>query len=104
VQPHPGPVAWAEGQIPSPHGALDVSWRQGAGQFTLTVTAPRGTSGDISVPATSRAVVTVNGRVAWTGTPGASTTRAAAFGASLAGGYVTLHAVPGGARTTITVG
>jgi len=103
VQLHPGPVAWAEGQLPGPHGALDVSWRQRAGQFTLTVTAPRGTSGDISVPVTTGAVVVVDGRVAWTGAPRAASLAVNQGGASKANGYVTLHAVPGGPSITITV-
>ncbi|HEY3709825.1 MAG TPA: alpha-L-rhamnosidase C-terminal domain-containing protein, partial [Amycolatopsis sp.] len=26
VEPHPGPVAWARGQVPTPHGPITVSW------------------------------------------------------------------------------
>jgi Bacterial alpha-L-rhamnosidase C-terminal domain len=63
VQPHPGTVAWARGQLPTPHGPLKVSWSNGRNAFTLTVDAPRGTSGTITVPASARtARVVVNGR------------------------------------------
>jgi hypothetical protein len=98
VQPHPVSVTWAEGQLPTPHGSLDVSWRQASGQFTLRVTAPRGTSGDVSVPVTSAdAEVTVNGRAVWA--DGGSRES----GAVLSGGYVTLHDVRGGTALTIDV-
>lgn len=99
VQPHPASVAWAEGQLPTPHGVLDVNWRQGAGgYFTLHVTAPRGTSGDVSVPvAHPDSQVIVNGQVAWTAG------RSRAFGAALASGYVTLHDVRGGTPLSVTV-
>ncbi|HEX9336160.1 MAG TPA: alpha-L-rhamnosidase C-terminal domain-containing protein, partial [Pseudonocardiaceae bacterium] len=52
VSPHPGTVAWARGQLPTPHGPLDVNWTAGSGRttFTLIVTAPAGTSGTVSVP------------------------------------------------------
>lgn len=52
VQPHPGTVHWARGQLPTPHGPLEVSWTTGSGQvpFRLDVTAPGGTSGTVSVP------------------------------------------------------
>lgn len=98
VQPHPTSVAWAEGQLPTPHGPLDVSWRQGNGQFTLHVTAPRGTSGDIAVPgADAHAQVIVDGRTVWRDGTGQ------AFGATLANGYVTLHGIRGGSQVSISV-
>jgi len=51
VAPHPGSVTWARGQLPTPHGPLQVSWSTGGGSvFALTVDAPRGTSGTITVP------------------------------------------------------
>jgi hypothetical protein len=98
VQPHPVSVTWAEGQLPTPHGPLDVSWRQGDGQFSLRVTAPRGTSGDIAVPVTdAHAQVIVDGRTVWSDGTGR------AFGATLADGYVTLQAVGGGSPVSISV-
>lgn len=99
VQPHPASVTWAEGQLPTPHGDLDVSWRQGAGgQFTLRVTAPRGTSGDITVPvAGAGAEVIVDGRIAW------DDGSRQAFGAALADGSVTLHGIRGGSPVSVSV-
>ncbi|HEY0496761.1 MAG TPA: alpha-L-rhamnosidase C-terminal domain-containing protein [Kutzneria sp.] len=47
VAPHPGSVAWARGQLPTPHGPLGVSWRQSNGSITITVDAPPGTHGTI---------------------------------------------------------
>jgi hypothetical protein len=98
VQPHPVSVTWAQGQLPTPHGPLDVSWRQGSGQFTMRVSAPRGTSGDISVPVTSaNAEVTVNGRVVW------NAAGSQALGTVLSDGYVTLHNVRGGTPFSVDV-
>ncbi len=55
VRPRPGAVTWARGQVPTPRGPLRVQWesgqRRGAPTFTLRVTAPRGTSGQIAAPA-----------------------------------------------------
>jgi hypothetical protein len=51
VSPHPGGVAWARGAVPTPKGALSASWTQQGSVFALTVTAPRGTSGSLVVPA-----------------------------------------------------
>ncbi|MEA5365745.1 alpha-L-rhamnosidase C-terminal domain-containing protein [Amycolatopsis sp., V23-08] len=51
VAPKPGNVAWARGAVPTPKGALSASWTQVGPVFSLTVTAPRGTSGSLVVPA-----------------------------------------------------
>jgi len=50
VTPHPGDVAWAKGQLPTPHGPLQVAWTSGEHTFRLTVDAPRGTSGTVTLP------------------------------------------------------
>ena len=83
VQPQPGTVAWARGQLPMPHGALHVSWTRASATsatsaasaasgasgasaaFTLTLRAPGGTSGTVSVPALDggTGVVRVEGHV-----------------------------------------
>jgi hypothetical protein len=98
VQPHPASVTWAQGQLPTPRGPLDVSWRQGHDQFSLRVTAPRGTLGDVAVPvAGAGAEVIVDGRIAWDDGSGR------AFGAALADGYVTLHGVRGGSPVSVLV-
>jgi alpha-L-rhamnosidase-like protein len=51
VKPHPGSVAWAQGQVPVGTGSLAVRWAQDAApQFHLQVVAPAGTSGEVWVP------------------------------------------------------
>jgi hypothetical protein len=62
VQPHPGSVRWARGQLPTPHGPLFVSWSKGSSAFSLMLRAPQGTSGTVSVPASADAQVRVDGQ------------------------------------------
>ena len=59
VVPQPGSLSWAEGQVPTPSGAITVDWAQSAsaGQFNMQVTAPAGTSGQVWVPLASAASV-----------------------------------------------
>ena len=60
VAPQPGNLAWAQGQAPTPHGPLTVKWAQHNNTFDIDVTAPRGTTGTITVPA--NATIRVNGK------------------------------------------
>lgn len=55
VAPHPGTVAWAQGQVPTPHGPIIARWRQGSGRFALQVTIPARTGGQIVLPAAAAA-------------------------------------------------
>ena len=81
IQPHPGTVTWARGQLPTPHGPLDVSWNAGGGGFSLSVTAPAGTQGTVSLPVNGKSVrVRVDNR--W-------------VSATVAGGYATVTVGPG---------
>ncbi|HEX4221199.1 MAG TPA: alpha-L-rhamnosidase C-terminal domain-containing protein [Pseudonocardiaceae bacterium] len=64
VAPQPGNLTWAQGQAPTPHGPLTVKWGRRQHIFSLQVTAPRGTTGTITVPVTASSVITVNGRPA----------------------------------------
>jgi hypothetical protein len=97
VQPQPGDLAWAQGQVPTPHGPISVSWSRDArtGTFTMDVRAPRGTSGTVAVPVSGAASVLVDGAPAWTGSPAAAGARAGTGGVSSQGGYVYLHGVTG---------
>jgi alpha-L-rhamnosidase len=62
VDPHPGSLSWAEGDVPTPHGTIQVRWAQqpSSGRFALQVTAPDRTTGSLVVPVPrTGAVVTV---------------------------------------------
>lgn len=101
VQPHPGSLAWAEGQVPTPHGNVAVNWagQPGVDQFSMSVTAPAGTTGTVAVPTYGAAspVINVNGQVVWSG--GAFTATSGVSGASADANYVYLTGVQPGTYT-----
>lgn len=78
VQPHPGTLAWVEGQAPTPHGLLAVKWAQQSGQFAMQVDAPGSTTGTIAIPTLGarNATVILDGATVWSkgAAVGASTT------------------------------
>jgi hypothetical protein len=98
VNPHPGAISWARGQVPTPHGPLSVQWQTGTGRgepfFTLRVTAPAGTRGEIAVPADAKATVRLDGRPVHVGTGPAA--------ARISNGNVVIDGVGAGTHT-ITV-
>ncbi len=54
VQPQPGNLAWAQGQVRTARGPLTVKWAQDSTrQFHLQVVAPTGTGGEVWVPLAS---------------------------------------------------
>ncbi len=68
IAPQPGNVTWAQGQIPTPSGALVSRWRRGHrdSSWTLTMAAPKGTSGTVAVPELGRSrTITMDCRVVW---------------------------------------
>ncbi|MER5384573.1 alpha-L-rhamnosidase C-terminal domain-containing protein [Streptomyces sp. NPDC002688] len=68
VRPHPGGIAWAQGQLPTPQGPLKVKWENSAQAFELTVRVPAGTRGAVVFPMDSRDVtVRSGGRLLWDG-------------------------------------
>ncbi|MFE9877549.1 alpha-L-rhamnosidase C-terminal domain-containing protein [Streptomyces sp. NPDC005784] len=68
VRPHPGGIAWAQGQLPTPQGPLQVKWENSAKVFMLTVRVPAGTRGAVTFPMDSHEVtVRGSGRVLWNG-------------------------------------
>ena len=104
VIPHPGGVTWAAGRLSTPHGPLTVSWRVGgsagrdASSFTLTVSVPEGTSGQVALPISGSGQIEVrsDGRVV----PSGSTASAAGTdGARVQGGYVILDGIGAGTHT-----
>lgn len=69
VEPQPVDLEWAQGDVPTPAGILSSRWQRGANDssFTLTIEAPRGTSGQVSVPQLGAArTIAVDGTVVWT--------------------------------------
>ncbi len=50
VAPQTGDLSWVQGQVPTPHGPIAVSWSHTNGILNLEVTAPSGTTGEIWVP------------------------------------------------------
>lgn len=67
VAPNPGDLKWAQGVVPTPHGAISVRWqRNGRRSFVITVQAPSATSGSVVVPLLGRGgAIARNGRVLW---------------------------------------
>jgi hypothetical protein len=43
VEPHRGDLLWAQGVVPTPHGAIKVGWRGEAAGLRVEITAPPGT-------------------------------------------------------------
>ncbi len=93
VEPHPGTLRWAKGTVPTPNGAIELSWRRvGSGGFTVRLTSPAHTSGAVAVPTFGRRVqVRIGGTQVWNGTSGVG-------GAHLAGDYVVIPAVGSGSH------
>lgn len=68
VTPHPGDLHWAQGVVPTPHGAISTSWQATGDGFTLRTNVPRTTNARLAVPTSgARVVVRLDGRVVWDG-------------------------------------
>jgi hypothetical protein len=50
IRPHTGGLSFAEGKVPTPHGAITVQWKRGA-TFSLSVSLPQGMTAQVNVPA-----------------------------------------------------
>ena len=93
VAPQPGDLRFAQGQAPTPRGAIVSRWTRGKGRrsFKLTVDAPRGTSGAVTVPLLGRRrAIAMDGRIVWTGRHALGGARA-----RRAGGAVTFRGIRG---------
>jgi hypothetical protein len=96
IKPMPGDVKWAQGQVPTPNGAISVSWDNSA-SFSISINTPTSSSGLVSVPVSSdSAPVFVDSEQVWPATQPNS------YNPQYVDGYVALQA-PGG-NYTITVG
>lgn len=67
IAPHPGDVAWAQGQEATAFGPIGVNWARNSTSFTLQATVPNLTSGTIAIPLADPAAstVSVNGAIVW---------------------------------------
>lgn len=76
IAPQTGNLSWAQGQVPTPSGAIVSRWQRGYGSFKLTMSAPAGTEGTVTVPVFGKTgTIAEDGRVVWThGTPAAGVT------------------------------
>lgn len=94
VEPQPGSLRWAEGQMPTPYGPIDINWNNGAkGAFSLEVASPADTSGVVNVPVPSRsATILVDGHKV-TGH----------FSTTISGTLYSSIRVAGGTQTRMTV-
>ncbi|WP_328540264.1 alpha-L-rhamnosidase-related protein [Streptomyces sp. NBC_00344] len=91
VCPRPGAVSWAQGRLPTPHGPLGVEWSHEGEVFSLTVHAPGGSRGSVSLATNGHHVTVRSGsRVLWDGG------RAAMPGVRHDGGRVTVSGLSGG--------
>ncbi|MBB4661907.1 alpha-L-rhamnosidase C-terminal domain-containing protein [Conexibacter arvalis] len=68
VAPYPADVDWAEGSVPTPHGAIAADWRRSGDGLTLSLRVPGGTTGRASLPTFGRTIeVRLGGRLVWDG-------------------------------------
>jgi alpha-L-rhamnosidase len=103
VQPHPGSVAWSEGQAPTAYGTLSTQWGYDASQhFHLQVQAPANTSGTIAVPVANgqQVQISINGHVVWNN--GTFQAISGVTGASANGGFVAFRVSGGSAYLAVT--
>jgi hypothetical protein len=97
VKPHPGNLAWVEGQAPTPYGPIVVNWGHDTKLrlFVMEVESPAGTTGTIAVPLFGgESVITVNGQIAWSS--GHFQSVAGVTGANRNGNYLYLTGVSAG--------
>ena len=64
VEPQPGDLAWAEGEVPTPHGPVRVRWARSAEEFRMELTVPEGCVAQVSLPPVrgAHAAATVDGK------------------------------------------
>jgi alpha-L-rhamnosidase len=63
IDPHPGGLTWAEGQVPTPSGPINAEWRAlPQGGFTVMARTPAGEHGVITVQVPAGGTATLTGR------------------------------------------
>jgi len=71
VEPHGATLRWVQGRVPTPEGPLSAWWRWAGPSdarrgYTMVVSAPGGTSGEVALPVPDRGAVLVDGQRVWT--------------------------------------
>ncbi len=59
--PHPGGLAWAQGSVPTPAGAITFGWKQIQGGYLLKLVAPKSLKARVGAPGGAGARVFVDG-------------------------------------------
>lgn len=69
VEPQPGDLEWAQGQVATPRGLIKARWEYDPGRrFKMTVEAPAEGPGTVAVPLLGAPrTIWVNGQLAWDG-------------------------------------
>jgi hypothetical protein len=57
VAPHPGKLAWCQGRVPTPHGVVACSWKNGADAFELEIETPGGVPAEVELPVVGSVLV-----------------------------------------------
>ena len=70
IEPHGGTLNWAQGRVPTPNGPLSAWWQwkglvRARRGYTLTVSAPSGTTGSVALPVPDHGRVLVDGHQVW---------------------------------------
>jgi alpha-L-rhamnosidase len=104
IAPQPGDLRWAQGTVPTPTGEIVSRWRRGDGDssFTLTMSAPAGTSGTVAFPLLGHArTIAMDGSVVWQdGAPAAGVTAVQRNGAVEFSGVTGSHTFAFGTVST----
>ena len=72
IEPHGGALTWVQGRVPTPEGPLSAWWRwvgsaSARRGYTMVVSAPSGTHGEVALPVPESGVVVVDGQRIWSG-------------------------------------
>ena len=60
-------LEFAKGRVPTPHGPIDVDWKNNDQQFTISVKIPAGTKAVLAIPTEENSKITSNGKLIWNG-------------------------------------
>jgi hypothetical protein len=67
IKPYPGTLTWAQGQVSTQHGPIEVKWEAGQASFSLNMNIPNATICDLFVPLKGQGKVLLDGK-SWNAT------------------------------------